>query len=112
MEKRKTFSYSRYGYLFSIPFVVAFLIFWLYPILYTAIIGFTDLKGISATKFHFLSEPFKNFFVQDCFKEHCRNLDNQLHPADCVRTSVHCMVHISQMQDQRAGVLQNCILHA
>ena len=61
MEKRKTFSYSRYGYLFSIPFVVAFLIFWLYPILYTAIIGFTDLKGISATKFHFLSEPFKNF---------------------------------------------------
>ena len=76
MEKRKTFSYARYGYLFSIPFVVAFLLFWLYPILYTAIIGFTDLKGIGTTKFHFLSEPFKNFktvLTSASFKTALRN---------------------------------------
>ena len=76
MEKRKTFSYARYGYYFSIPFIVAFLIFWLYPILYTAIIGFTDLKGIGTTKFHFLSEPFKNFktvLTSASFKTALRN---------------------------------------
>jgi multiple sugar transport system permease protein len=76
MEKRKTFSYARYGYLFSIPFIVAFMLFWLYPILYTAIIGFTDLKGIGTTKFHFLSEPFKNFktvLTSASFKTALRN---------------------------------------
>ena len=54
--------YAKYGYLFSIPFVVAFLLFSLYPMIYTAVIGFTDLKGISTTTFHFLTDdPFKNF---------------------------------------------------
>ncbi len=61
MEKRKSFSYAKYGYLFSIPFILAYLIFTLYPTLYTAVIGFTDLKGLGKTSFHFLSEPFKNF---------------------------------------------------
>ena len=54
--------YAKYGYLFSIPFVVAFLLFSLYPMIYTAVIGFTDLKGIGTTTFHFLTDdPFKNF---------------------------------------------------
>ena len=63
MEKKKknTFSYARYGYLFSVPFVLAFLIFSLYPTLYTAVIGFTDLKGIGNTSIHFLSDPFANY---------------------------------------------------
>lgn len=63
--KRKSIGhnrYAKYGYLFSIPFVVAFLLFSLYPMIYTAVIGFTDLKGISTTTFHFLTDdPFKNF---------------------------------------------------
>ncbi|MFN2939160.1 carbohydrate ABC transporter permease [Lachnospiraceae bacterium YH-ros2226] len=53
--------YAKYGYLFSIPFVIAFLIFSLYPTLYTAVIGFTDLKGIGTTEIHFLKDPFLNF---------------------------------------------------
>ncbi len=61
MKKKNTFSYARYGYLFSVPFVVAFLIFQLYPTLYTAVIGFTDLKGIGKTDWHFLEKPFANF---------------------------------------------------
>ena len=61
MNKKKNFSYARYGYLFSIPFVIAFLIFQLYPTLYTAVIGFTDLKGIGKTEWHFLEKPFSNF---------------------------------------------------
>lgn len=61
MKRRKKSGYAKYGYIFSIPFVVAFLIFSLYPICYTAIIGFTDLKGLGMTDFHFLEDPFLNF---------------------------------------------------
>ena len=54
-EKRRSISYAKYGYIFCIPFVVAYLIFSLYPTLYTMIIGFTDLKGAGKTTWHFLS---------------------------------------------------------
>lgn len=59
--RRKGVSYAKYGYIFCIPFVLSFLIFWLYPIIYTATIGFTDLKGIGITDFDFLEKPFQNF---------------------------------------------------
>ena len=59
--RRKGVSYAKYGYIFCIPFVVAFLIFSLYPIIYTSIIGFTDLKGLGTTEFNFLDNPFNNF---------------------------------------------------
>ncbi len=59
--RRKGVSYSKYGYIFCIPFVLTFLIFSLYPIIYTAVIGFTDLKGIGITDFNFLDKPFANF---------------------------------------------------
>lgn len=60
--KRKRVSYAKYGYMFCIPFVLAFLIFSLYPIIYTMLIGFTDLKGLGTTNIHFLkNDLFKNF---------------------------------------------------
>jgi len=59
--RRKSVSYAKYGYIFSVPFVLAFLIFSLYPIIYTAVIGFTDLKGLGKTDFKFLANPFHNF---------------------------------------------------
>ena len=60
--KKKSFSYAKYGYLFCLPFTIAYLIFSLYPTLYTAIIGFTDLKGVGKQTFHFLTKnPFSNF---------------------------------------------------
>ena len=64
MEKTKKhgFSYAKYGYLFSIPFVVIFLIFHLYPTINTAILGFTDCKGLGNTTWHFLQgDIFRNF---------------------------------------------------
>ncbi len=62
MKQRSTFSYAKYGYLFSIPFIVVFCIFNLYPTVYTAILGFTDCKGLGNTDWNFLvDEPFKNF---------------------------------------------------
>lgn len=61
--RHKGVSYAKYGYIFCIPFVLAFLVFSLYPILYTLVIGFTDFKGLGKTTFHFLENPFQNFEV-------------------------------------------------
>ncbi|MED5017427.1 sugar ABC transporter permease [Paenibacillus chibensis] len=59
--RRKGVNYSKYGYMFTFPFVLAFVVFSLYPILYTAVIGFTDMKGIIPKPIHFLDNPFQNF---------------------------------------------------
>lgn len=59
--RRKGVSYAKYGYIFCIPFVLAFLIFSFYPTVYTATIGFTDFKGLGKTDFKFLDNPFQNF---------------------------------------------------
>ncbi len=62
MKSRKNFSYAKYGYIFSIPFIVTFLIFSLYPTIFTAILGFTNSKGLGNTSFRILTEdPFRNF---------------------------------------------------
>lgn len=61
MKRRKNVSYAKYGYIFSLPFILAFLIFSLYPTIYTAILGFTDYKGLAATSWSFLDNPFDNF---------------------------------------------------
>ena len=64
MKKKRAYDYARFGYIFSIPFVLAWLIFQLYPIFYTLLLGFTDLKGAGNTDFNIMwSEPFKNFIT-------------------------------------------------
>jgi len=63
MRRRKGVSYAKYGYIFCIPFVVIYLIFSLYPTLFTAIIGFTDFKGLGRTDFNFLDNPFENIIL-------------------------------------------------
>jgi multiple sugar transport system permease protein len=60
-KRTKSVSYAKYGYIFSIPFIVTYLIFSLYPTLFTAVIGFTDLKGVTTQDFSYLKEPFANF---------------------------------------------------
>lgn len=59
--RRKGVNYAKYGYIFCIPFVLAYLVFSLYPTIYTIVIGFTDFKGIGKTTFKFLDNPFENF---------------------------------------------------
>ena len=63
MKPKKSFSYAKYGYLFSIPFIVIFLIFTLYPTIYTAILGFTDSRGLGNINFNFLENPLENFRI-------------------------------------------------
>ena len=62
-KAKKGFGYAKYGYIFSIPFILVFLIFSLYPTIFTALLGFTDSKGLGNTNFHFLKEPFQNFIT-------------------------------------------------
>lgn len=59
-KRRKGVSYAKYGYIFSIPFVLIFLIFSLYPIIYTVMVSFSDLRGFG-TELNFLEKPFDNF---------------------------------------------------
>ena len=71
--KKKKISYARYGYIFSIPFVTAFALFTLYPILYTIFIGFTDLKGLITPEVHVLWDDlfanYKDVLAADSFKK-------------------------------------------
>ncbi len=61
-QKGHGFSYARYGYLFCIPFFVAYLVFNLYPTIYTVLLGFTDSKGLGNINFHVYTEDvFRNF---------------------------------------------------
>ncbi|MEX1307100.1 MAG: sugar ABC transporter permease [Eubacteriales bacterium] len=62
LKRRKNFSYAKYGYIFSLPFIITFLIFSLYPTIFTAVLGFTDSKGLANAGFHLLKDqPFQNF---------------------------------------------------
>ena len=63
MKQRKNVSYAKYGYIFSLPFIIVFAIFSLYPIIYTGVIGFTDYKGLGVSSWHFLENPFQNFIM-------------------------------------------------
>ena len=77
LKSQNSISYAKYGYLFSIPFVVVFLLFHLYPTVYTMILGFTDCKGIGNTNWHFLKDDifanFKTILKNDSFKTSLKN---------------------------------------
>lgn len=78
MTKNKHgFSYAKYGYLFCIPFVVAFLLFHFYPTIRTVLLAFTDCKGLGNTSMHFLKDDifinFKNVFATKAFKQSLGN---------------------------------------
>ena len=60
-SKSAGMNFAKYGYMFSIPFVVAFLIFNLYPTFYTTFLGFTNRKGLIQKSYHVLEHPFDNF---------------------------------------------------
>jgi len=53
--------YAKYGYLFSLPFVIIFLIFSLYPIFHTFRISFSDLQGVASGNINMHANPFQNY---------------------------------------------------
>jgi len=65
MKKRhKGVNYAKYGYIFSIPFVLGFLVFTLYPLGNTIRLAFSDFSGAASLvsgEMNMLEEPFENF---------------------------------------------------
>lgn len=59
--RRRGISYAKYGYIFCLPFIMAFAIFSLYPIIYTASISFSDLKGMGTANYNYLPDLFGNY---------------------------------------------------
>ena len=63
-KKHHSYSYAKYGYLFVLPFMIAFLAFHFYPTIRTVLLSFTDNKGLASLNqgLHFLKEDiFKNY---------------------------------------------------
>lgn len=54
--KQKKVDYAKWGYIFALPFCIAYLIFMIYPIFYTIIIGFTNLKGLIPPPLDFIRD--------------------------------------------------------
>lgn len=68
-----SFKRNYYGYLFIAPFVIAFLIFGLYPIYNTVALSFTDTTLMSKTS-HFVGlKNFERLFADDVFMKAIRN---------------------------------------
>ncbi len=61
MQPQKRVSYAKWGYIFAAPFMIAFLIFTLYPLLYTFFIGFTNQKGLISPPLQILDDPFQMY---------------------------------------------------
>ena len=59
--RKHSISYAKYGYIFCMPFVLAFLVFSLYPIIYTITISFSDLKGMGTASYNILPDLLGNF---------------------------------------------------
>ncbi len=61
-RKSKGISYAKYGYLFSIPFILVYLVCHFYPVIYTTMLSFTNLKGLLTTEWEFYKEDiFRNY---------------------------------------------------
>ena len=62
LKKNKTKNkYAKYGYLFSLPFVISFLLFSFYPLFHTFRISFSDLQGVASGDINFLDDIFQNY---------------------------------------------------
>ncbi|KAF1303953.1 MULTISPECIES: carbohydrate ABC transporter permease [Enterococcus] len=71
--KGKFERYNRYGYLFLAPFFIAFLVFQLYPIIYTIFLSFTDLKGWNPVANFIGVENYTNIFGNAMFIKSIKN---------------------------------------
>ncbi|MCL2199872.1 MAG: sugar ABC transporter permease [Defluviitaleaceae bacterium] len=79
-KKAKSVNYAKYGYIFSIPFVVAFSLFTMYPLFRTAFMSFTDFAGVAAREtgvMNILENPLENYtrllFENELFQTSMRN---------------------------------------
>jgi len=62
-----------YGYLFTAPFIIGFLLFSLYPLLYTFYLSFTDMTMMSKSYTIIGFDNFRNLFSDPFFLKALRN---------------------------------------
>lgn len=79
-KNKKGLNYAKYGYLFVLPFVIAFLLFHFYPTIRTVLLSFTDCKGLGNNTLNFLKE--------DIFKNYTTILNNKTFKQSLVNTAV------------------------
>jgi cellobiose transport system permease protein len=60
---------KRYGYLFTAPFIIGFLLFSLYPLIYTFYLSFTDMTMMSKSYKIVGFDNFKNLFADPYFRK-------------------------------------------
>lgn len=72
-KKRSLESYNNFGYVFLLPFFLAFLVFQLYPILYTVFLSFTDLHGFETTSNMVGFKNYLSIFNNDMFRKSVSN---------------------------------------
>jgi len=58
--------YAKWGYIFSIPFMVAFMLFQFWPLTKTILLAFCDLRGAGNTEWKWLTDVGKPWY--ECFK--------------------------------------------
>ncbi len=68
-KNKKIVRYDKYGYYFVLPFIIGFLIFQLYPIIYTFNLSFTDLAGWNTEYNYILFENFTNLMKNQLFQK-------------------------------------------
>lgn len=64
---------SKYGYIFVLPFLLTYALFQLWPILYTILLSFSDLKGLRADFSLIGLENYKKLFGDKYFWEAIQN---------------------------------------
>ncbi|NMA66400.1 MAG: sugar ABC transporter permease, partial [Clostridiaceae bacterium] len=73
MKKKTVVNYNKYGYYFVAPFIIAFLVFQLYPIVHTMNLSLTDLTGW-ATEYEYVGlRNFVNLFENKLFFQSLKN---------------------------------------
>lgn len=72
-KRRRRINHNAFGYIFSIPFVVVYLVFHLYPTIYTIFLSFTDALGLDQEKVSLLSGDilanYKKILANSTFRE-------------------------------------------
>lgn len=64
---------KRYGYLFTAPFIIGFLLFSLYPLIYTFYLSFTDMTMMNKSYKIVGFDNFKNLFGDPFFRKALAN---------------------------------------
>ena len=64
---------SKYGYIFILPFLLTYLAFQLWPIIYTILLSFSDLKGLRADFTLIGLENYKKLITDKYFWEAIQN---------------------------------------